>query len=699
MFTKNFNELGKNDALIAGGKGASLGEMTRAGIPVPPGFVVLAEAFEKFLIETDLNVEIEALLGTVDNQKMHTVENASEKIQALILDAKIPDDIKKEIEIEFKKLDAEYVAVRSSATAEDGAEAAWAGQLNSYLNTTQKNLIENVQKCWASLFTPRAIFYRFEKYPSAFPTPGGGIEGGGEKILVAVVVQKMIQSEKSGIAFSVHPVTQDYNQLIIEAGFGLGEAIVSGSITPDSYVVDKTRINPARSATAFAGGNYELGIKEEIIDVNVNIQNKGLYRSCHLDRSPSLDDLGRSGEISGNEWRDIPEPQASSQVLSEKEILELSKLIIKIEKHYGFPCDIEWAQENGKFYITQSRPITTLSSVQQEYRKIMTRSQNLIDCECWDVGERTMLPKKFKNLIFFDPLFIYTPQKAVSIYYNFTDPKQNLQSLIDFLEKNEDWLKKEKLIFDINCEKIRKIMKNKLSDHANLFRLIGEIWPMIAVANVLGSTEYFRVEKSLRSICIVIRNESDDVLHPAINYLTRLVSNLVVDKKYIDQILYSEFAQNKMPSKEELNKRRKGWLYHKGNITYKKEKYFQKNNIALLNPSKEFKDVITGNVASGGFAKGRARIIVELSDLKKINKGDVLVTSMTTPEMIPSLKEIVAIITDEGGITCHAAIVSREFKIPCIIGTVNATQVLKDGDLVEVDADKGVVRILERNER
>ena len=279
MFTKNFKELDKSDAPIAGGKGASLGEMTNAGIPVPPGFVILSDAFERFLSETDLTVEIEALLGTVDNQKMHTVENASEKIQGLILDAKMPEDIVKEIKEEFEKLkkchselDSEsrkdddnfFVAVRSSATAEDGAEHAWAGQLNSYLNTTKENLLENIQKCWASLFTPRAIFYRFEKYPSASSSPvlgrgvrGEGYESDSEKISVAVVIQKMIQSEKSGIAFSVHPVTQDYNQLIIEAGFGLGEAIVSGSVTPDSYVVDKSRIKPARSATAFAGGNYE----------------------------------------------------------------------------------------------------------------------------------------------------------------------------------------------------------------------------------------------------------------------------------------------------------------------------------------------------------------------------------------------------------------------------------------------------------
>jgi len=312
IYVKSFNELGKNDSPIAGGKGASLGEMTQAGIAVPSGFVILSNSFERFLEETDLNVEIDSILHSVNQKEVHTLENASEKIKELILEAKMPKDIEKIITKEFKNLGAKYVAVRSSATAEDGKDHAWAGQLDSYLNTTEKDLLDKVKHCWASLFTPRAIFYRFEK----------GLHN--TKISVAVVVQKMVESKISGIAFSVHPVTQDKNQLIIEAGFGLGEAIVSGQITPDSYVVEKEPRN--------------------ILDINVNTQTKGLYRSTN----------------GGNEWIDIPEPEASLQVLSKEQILELSDLILKIERLYGFPCDIEWAFEK-EFFILQSRPITTLN--------------------------------------------------------------------------------------------------------------------------------------------------------------------------------------------------------------------------------------------------------------------------------------------------------------------------------------------------
>jgi len=314
MFTGSFHELSKNDVTTAGGKGASLGEMTQSGIPVPEGFVVLSNAFERFIEETDLNVEIDSKLHEVDRSAMHTIEESSVKIQALILSTKISKNIENEVLEEFRKLDTKYVAVRSSATAEDSSAAAWAGQLDSFLNTTEENLLDNVRKCWASLFTPRAIFYRLEKNLHK------------QKISVAVVVQKMVESEKSGVAFSVHPVTEDSNQLIIEAGYGLGEAVVSGAITPDAYVVEKEpRI---------------------IIDKNINVQKKMLVRA-------------RAG---GNEWQDISKEKGERSVLDDEQILALAGLILEIEKHYEAPQDIEWAFEKGRFYITQSRPITTLSN-------------------------------------------------------------------------------------------------------------------------------------------------------------------------------------------------------------------------------------------------------------------------------------------------------------------------------------------------
>ena len=313
MFTKTFSELSQKDVAQAGGKGTNLGEMTQAKISVPPGFVVLTEAYKRFLEETDLKVEIEAVLNQLNHHDTNSIEKASQKIRDLLHDQAFPLDIAQEIKKAFKKLDSVYVAVRSSATAEDSSIASWAGELESYLNVKEENLLKAVKKCWSSLFTPRAIFYRFENNLQD------------KNVNVAVVIQKMIQSEVSGITFTVHPVTEDKNQMIIEAGWGLGEAIVSGAITPDSYVINKKTWS--------------------IIDINVNRQEKELVR-----------DKKKKSTL----WKNIPADKQKRQKLNEEEILQLAKICQKLEEHYQKPQDIEWAKDGNKFHIVQSRPITTL---------------------------------------------------------------------------------------------------------------------------------------------------------------------------------------------------------------------------------------------------------------------------------------------------------------------------------------------------
>ena len=319
---KFFKQIHKTDVAIAGGKGASLGEMSNARIPVPPGFVVLSSAFDRFLEETKLNAEIEARLKEVNPDDTNSVDRVSAVLRDVIHDHKMPEDLAQEILQAFDELNAEFVAVRSSATAEDGSVASWAGELETYLNTTRENVVERVKNCWSSLFTPRAIFYRHEK---------NLID---HYVSVAVVVQKMVQSDISGIAFTVHPVTEDYDQMIIEAGYGLGEAIVSGQITPDSYVVSKSDMS--------------------IIDISVAEQTRKLMKALKQSVSEDEDKM--------NEWVNIKEDEGGKQKLTGKQIIDLAKICQNIEKHYGFPCDIEWAFAEGKFYITQSRPITTLSA-------------------------------------------------------------------------------------------------------------------------------------------------------------------------------------------------------------------------------------------------------------------------------------------------------------------------------------------------
>ncbi len=311
QYIKFLQHITKNSVAEAGGKGSSLGEMTHAGLQVPPGFVVLANAFDRFLMETELDAEIEAVLKKIKPKDVNSVDKSSAEIREMMHETKIPRDLQDEIKDSFKNLKTKFVAVRSSATAEDSRVASWAGELETYLNVTEKNLITSVMKCWSSLFTPRAIFYRFEKKLHR------------KTVSVAVVVQEMVQSEISGIAFTVHPVTKDYNQMVIEAGFGLGEAIVSGQVTPDTYIVHKDDFS--------------------VLDISVSEQSMMITRSA-----------------GGNVHKKLSPKAGGKQKLTGRQIVELAKLCKKIEQHYHHPQDIEWAWAKGKFHITQSRPITTL---------------------------------------------------------------------------------------------------------------------------------------------------------------------------------------------------------------------------------------------------------------------------------------------------------------------------------------------------
>ncbi|MFA5967272.1 MAG: PEP/pyruvate-binding domain-containing protein [Patescibacteria group bacterium] len=311
-YSRLFHELTKKDTDIAGGKGASLGEMVQINIPIPPGFVVLAGSFDHFLEKNEIKADIEAILEKVNHQDINSVDGASAEIQSIIHHMPFPEDIAQEALKQFSELNTIYVAVRSSATAEDSSAASWAGELESYLNVTEDALLDCIRKCWASLFTPRAIFYRFENKMNL------------EKVSVAVVVQKMVQSDVSGIVFTVHPVTKDENQMIIEAGYGLGEAIVGGKITPDNYIINKSTL--------------------DITNKYISEQSMMIIKAKD---APTKEE-------------EIPQADRGKQKLADDKIIDLAKICLNIEKHYGFPCDIEWAMEKNRLYIVQSRPITTL---------------------------------------------------------------------------------------------------------------------------------------------------------------------------------------------------------------------------------------------------------------------------------------------------------------------------------------------------
>ena len=823
---RTFARIGKGDVGLAGGKGASLGEMTQAGIPVPPGFVILADAFERFLAEEDLSQELDAILDHVNREEIRSVDQASEKIKQLILSAAMPEDIADEILKSFEELDTEFVAVRSSATAEDSSSAAWAGQLETYLNTTREDVLENVKRCWASLFTPRAIFYRFEK----------GMHG--QKISVAVVIQKMIQSEVSGIAFSVHPVTEDYNHMIIEAGFGLGEAIVSGQVTPDSYVIEK--------------------VPRRIIDKNITYQSRALVRGDNHSDVLKNTRVGHGGPSTGsgqaNVWRELSEEEGTKPALSDEQALKLAELILKIEKHYGFPCDIEWAYEAGQFFITQSRPITTLapkkdSAPHEYYKQLRFKKKGRwatypLDTELWhtphtsrememrfgiwkeilavcrfgaEYENHMYVPESFVQKIHarIDELTAQDPKAMEKLFMRFYEDKEVARrevpllnppeltkltdaELVELYRKNREWSHKavicdqftwlaedywpprmEKVLnarglktdspeynealfalvkpreISTTLEEKRAVLKSAFAVKsgtdicAEARRLAKDFgWmPVLAYGTPWDAAWYERELKiaSARNASelkeeaaqlddyTLLRDEgirrialkygiSDDDLQIFIDF------GLAIDARNEAEYVASIVGFHVLPLYEEI-RGRLGLAINELRTLFEDEIVMclekqadarslletKKGVVAWgLTPDKtrinftpeqgeevfayaeaQTKNIAgtsRGIIANGGKARGVARLVPSPEFNEKVGKGDILIAYSTMVDNLPAMKNAAAIVTESGGITCHAAVVSREFGIPCIVGYSRAMSEFEDGDVVEGDADNGIVR-------
>ncbi|MFB6083204.1 MAG: pyruvate, water dikinase [Halorientalis sp.] len=433
------DEIGADDLESVGGKAASLGELTAAGLPVPPGFVVTAGTYRRFIEETGIDEELFEAVD-VDAEDSKALAEAEARAQELILETEMPEDLREEIFDAYDGIgDGEaFVAVRSSATAEDLPDASFAGQQETFLNVTGEDLLDRVKRCWASLFTQRATYYRQEQ----------GFAH--DKVDIAVVVQRMVAAEKSGVMFTSHPSTGE-QKVIVEAAWGLGEGVVSGSVTPDNYVIDR-----------------ESGA---VTDVEV-ADKKTMYA-----KDP---ETGETNE------RPVPEEKRTERVLDESELDRLVELGEQVEDHYDTPQDVEWAIFEGEVYMLQSRPITTIS----------------------EDGESA------------------------------------------------------------------------------------------ATADGSGAAA---------------QQDDEDVL-------------------------------------------------------------------------------LSGLGASPGIASGAVRIVDKLDQLDKVGEGDIIVTEMTTPDMVPAMKRAAGIVTSEGGMTSHAAIVARELGAPAVVGTGGATDALEDDQVVTLDGDKGTIR-------
>jgi len=307
------DDIRADDLETVGGKAASLGEMTAADLPVPPAFVVTADTYRSFIETTGIDEELFDLVD-IETEDSEALADAAEAAQELILETPMPEELHDEILGAYAELgDDVPVAVRSSATAEDLPDASFAGQQDTYLNVTGEALVDRVRECWASLFTQRALYYRNEQ----------GFEN--DLVDIAVVVQQMVDSEKSGVMFTSHPST-GAPVVTIEAAWGLGEAVVSGAVTPDNYVVDR------------ASGE----IRDETV---------AQKKVMHV----------RDEETGETVERQVSEAKQGTRVLSDEELEELRDIGEMIEEYYGEPQDVEWAIYEGEVYLLQSRPITTIS--------------------------------------------------------------------------------------------------------------------------------------------------------------------------------------------------------------------------------------------------------------------------------------------------------------------------------------------------
>ncbi len=440
-----FSEISKEDVPIVGGKSANLGEMIKLkSVPVPNGFSTTSLAYREFIKENDLDDRILQIIKNTDIDNSKKLKEASEKIRELFLDSHFNPTLGKEIREYYRKLIEKeknvYVAVRSSATSEDLPDASFAGEQDTYLNIHgEDDVVQNIKECFASLFTPRAIYYREKKNFDHF------------NVALAVAVQKQLFSEASGVMFTVDVTTGDTSKIIIESSYGLGEYIVGGVVTPDTFYVDKG----------------EMKITNRIIT------NKGKMLKCL--------------ETGGTEELIVDEDMAQKQSISDSEILELARYGMQLEKHYGISMDMEWARDSfdHKIYILQAR---------------------------------------FETV----------------------------------------------------------------------------------------------------------------------------------------------------------------WKNNNGENEMQQEKEADENEV-----------ILKGLPASPGKISGVAKVLLSVDEMEKFKEGDILVTKMTAPDWVPIMGKARAIITDEGGLTCHAAIISRELGVPCIVGTSSfgqkATETLKDGETITVDAKNGLI--------
>ena len=449
-----------------------------------------------------------------------------------------------------------------------------------------------------------------------------------------VIVQEMVEADYSGVAFSSDPTGSSNNYSVIEVCPGLGEKLVSGNVTPTTMFV---------------------------------------RRQTH-----------HSDSITGQNY------------LTEEDISHLEQIILKIEEIYSMPMDIEWCTKKNLIYILQARAITAQNPSLNLYRKVISREKTIIETEIYYQGEYEGIKSLTKNLYYFKPLFIYDKEKEITnVYYNDTALEEDPKTIYYYMQKD---IKKTKELYNkalSSCKYLNMIVDNEESDfnYKEFIKNMLIIYPFTSLGNLAGYFE--NISSELKELLIDFRNNYDYILYKANEYLHNKAKK-ILPKEYQEHIKFlfiEEVFQNKIPSLDLIQKRKNGYIFfdNKLELVDNIPLWLERKNIVIK--SQQDGKIIKGSVAYSGKKTGKVCQIYTKEDFKKFEKGDILVTTMTTPKFTPILKLAGAIVTDEGGITCHAAIIARELKIPCIIGCKNATEILKNDMIVEVNANEGIINI------
>jgi len=825
------------DLALAGGKGANLGELSQAGFDVPPGFVITTTAYDLLLQENDLQTRLAGLLVSLDFDAPDSVKNISQQLQALLQQISIPEQIADEVLKAYQELGSGAVAVRSSATAEDLPEAAFAGQQETFLNVVDEGeLMDGVRACWMSLWSERAILYRARQ------------EVDQTTVKLAVVVQKMIPADVAGVMFTANPMNGERDELIIDANPGLGEAVVSGLVTPDHFVVNKRsrRIKEQR-----------LGRREVVI---------------------------RPKTGGGTEQVTSTQEITNTAALSLQAIRQLSRLGINIERHYGIPQDIEWAwvqdeTKAGRFLILQARPMTALPEplkVSGPMRLIVpmlaemwpTRPYPLDMTTFTGAIERaignllvTMIGKsapspdesfleedgvvvQFKppqvhpspSMLFMpwitmwrtrhydpsrweaDPLlaeFITKARvleqrdlKSLSWIQNIETMHESLVLIPRAMELRERYLPQavlalaglwlllalarrgdrfgalvsgvktkttdtnqaledlatqirtdpilQDLFHSTQANELREELEASQAGQAfleqfNFFldqyghretalTISQPAWKdqpevVLEILKVLAGTErqqthhYEAWQKTrdellahsilgtrlLRNLFLksLIRARSLFQIREDTHFYATLVQPTIrrvaleLGRRLMQAGVLDEVEEIFHLQVKELESLGEQWPPSEGTIAQiralvarrkaKRESLANKPMIdprllAVTSQVQAGEDVLLkGTSGSPGVARGPAKIVHDVSEFGKLQAGDVLVAPVTNPAWTPLFQRAAAVVVDTGGSASHAAIVAREYGVPAVMGTMNGTKELKDGQWIQVDGSRGLV--------